>query len=123
MHDDRQDRSELDHDLEGRGGRVVGEAEHVSGELEVAGRRDRQVFGETLDDAQKDGDGDGHDEGAPTTGAGARGAPSDRLAPVAEETTSLPLLTRLWFAWLCFFRVLFDGAFAGRLWSVRLPPR
>jgi Domain of unknown function (DUF2760) len=41
---------------------------------------------------------------------------------VAEETTSLPLLTRLWFAWLCFFRVLFDGAFAGRLWSVRLPP-
>jgi len=61
-------------------------------------------------------------EGARTTGAGARGAPSDRLAPVAEETPSLPLTTRLWFAWLCFFRVLFDGAFAGRLWSVRQPP-
>jgi hypothetical protein len=39
---------------------------------------------------------------------------------VAEETLSLS--TRLWFAWLCFFRVLFDGAFAARLWSVRLPP-
>jgi hypothetical protein len=34
----------------------------------------------------------------------------------------LPLATRLWFAWLCFFRVLFDGAFAGRLWSVREAP-
>jgi hypothetical protein len=41
---------------------------------------------------------------------------------VAEENSSLPLLTRLWFAWLCFFRVLFDGAFAARLWSVRVPP-
>ncbi len=25
----------------------------------------------------------------------------------------LPFVTRLWFAWVCFFRVLFDGAFAG----------
>jgi hypothetical protein len=41
---------------------------------------------------------------------------------VAEENSSLPLLTRLWFAWLCFFRVLFDGAFAARLWAVRVPP-
>jgi uncharacterized protein DUF2760 len=39
---------------------------------------------------------------------------------VAEETLSLS--TRLWFAWLCFFRVVFDGAFAARLWSVRRPP-
>ncbi len=31
----------------------------------------------------------------------------------------LPLLTRLWFAWLCFFRVLFDPRFAGRVWGVR----
>ena len=23
----------------------------------------------------------------------------------------LPFVTRLWFAWVCFFRVLFDGAF------------
>lgn len=34
---------------------------------------------------------------------------------------------RLWFAWVCFFRVLFDGAFAGRAFAVReampaLPP-
>ena len=41
---------------------------------------------------------------------------------MAEENSSLPLLTRLWFAWLCFFRVLLDGAFAARLWSVRVPP-
>jgi hypothetical protein len=39
---------------------------------------------------------------------------------VAEETLSLS--TRLWFAWLCFFRVVLDGAFAARLWSVRRPP-
>jgi hypothetical protein len=35
---------------------------------------------------------------------------------------ALPFATRLWFAWLCFFRVLFDGAFAGRLWAVREAP-
>jgi len=38
----------------------------------------------------------------------------------------LSFLTRLWFAWLCSFRVLFDGRFAARVWSVRdtpaLPP-
>ncbi|NUP06169.1 MAG: DUF2760 domain-containing protein [Polyangiaceae bacterium] len=28
-------------------------------------------------------------------------------------------VTRLWFAWACFFRVLFDGSFAGRAWAVR----
>jgi hypothetical protein len=33
--------------------------------------------------------------------------------------TSLPFVTRLWFAWACFFRVLFDGAFAARAWNVR----
>jgi Domain of unknown function (DUF2760) len=38
---------------------------------------------------------------------------------VAEETLSLA--TRLWFAWLCFFRVLFDGSFAARVWSARMP--
>jgi hypothetical protein len=31
----------------------------------------------------------------------------------------LPFVTRLWFAWACFFRVLFDGAFAGRVWGAR----
>lgn len=31
----------------------------------------------------------------------------------------LPFATRIWFAWLCFFRVLFDGAFAARAFAVR----
>jgi hypothetical protein len=31
----------------------------------------------------------------------------------------LPFLTRLWFAWLCSFRVLFDGRFAARVWTIR----
>jgi hypothetical protein len=33
--------------------------------------------------------------------------------------TPLPLLTRLWFSWLCLFRVLFDGAFAANVWRLR----
>jgi hypothetical protein len=44
--------------------------------------------------------------------------------PEAEPV--LPFATRFWFAWICFFRVLFDGAFAARTWDVReakaLPP-
>ena len=45
-----------------------------------------------------------------------------------EPENALPLATRIWFAWLCFFRVLFDGAFAGDVWTARerraggLPP-
>ncbi len=31
----------------------------------------------------------------------------------------LPFSTRLWFAWVCFFRVLLDGSFAQRAFSVR----
>lgn len=34
---------------------------------------------------------------------------------------TLPFATRLWFAWICFFRVLFDGAFAERAWEAREP--
>lgn len=34
-------------------------------------------------------------------------------------TESLPFGTRLWFAWVCFFRVLFDGLFAARVFGVR----
>ncbi|HEY8042012.1 MAG TPA: DUF2760 domain-containing protein [Polyangiaceae bacterium] len=38
----------------------------------------------------------------------------------------LPFFTRLWFAWLCSLRVLFDARFAARVWAVRdaqpLPP-
>jgi hypothetical protein len=37
------------------------------------------------------------------------------------DDTDLPFATRLWFAWLCFFRVLFDGRFALRVWTVRQP--
>ena len=33
----------------------------------------------------------------------------------------LPLPTRLWFAWVCFFRVVFDGSFASRAWAARAP--
>lgn len=29
----------------------------------------------------------------------------------------LPFSTRLWFAWVCFFKVLFDGAFAAKAFS------
>jgi len=42
--------------------------------------------------------------------------------------TPLPFATRLWFAWSCFFRVLFDPSFAGGVWTLReralgqLPP-
>ncbi len=48
------------------------------------------------------------------------------LRRVSESDPTLPLLTRLWFAWACFFRVLFDASFAARAWSARtakeLPP-
>lgn len=30
----------------------------------------------------------------------------------------LDFVTRLWFAWACFFRVLFDGTFAARAWAI-----
>lgn len=30
----------------------------------------------------------------------------------------LDFMTRAWFAWVCFFRVLFDGIFAARAWSI-----
>lgn len=36
--------------------------------------------------------------------------------------TTLSFGTRLWFAWQCLFLVLFDGAFAARVWEVREPP-
>ena len=35
----------------------------------------------------------------------------------------LPFATRCWFAWVCFFRVLFDGAFAARAWQTREPQK
>ena len=36
-------------------------------------------------------------------------------------TDSLPLPARIWFAWICFFRVLFDGGFAARAFRARDP--
>lgn len=38
------------------------------------------------------------------------------------STPELPFFTRLWFAWACFFKVLFDGAFAKRAFDVQAPP-
>jgi hypothetical protein len=40
---------------------------------------------------------------------------------VAELEHDLPFVTRIWFAWACFFRVLFDGSFAARAWAARDP--
>jgi hypothetical protein len=37
------------------------------------------------------------------------------------DDNPVPFVTRLWFAWICFFKVLFDGAFATRVWGVRQP--
>lgn len=38
------------------------------------------------------------------------------------DLAPLPFTTRLWFAWACFFRVLFDGLFAARAFQVREAP-
>ena len=35
------------------------------------------------------------------------------------QPPALDFVTRLWFAWACFFRVLLDGAFAARAFAVR----
>ena len=37
----------------------------------------------------------------------------------AQPASALPFSTRLWFAWVCFFRALFDGDFAARAWTVK----
>ena len=39
-----------------------------------------------------------------------------------SSPVSLGFGTRVWFAWICFFRVLFDGAFAARVWGAREVP-
>jgi hypothetical protein len=52
--------------------------------------------------------------------------PAADYSRAVSEPSDLPLSTRLWFAWVCLFHVLFDGAFAGRVWNARemalLPP-
>jgi hypothetical protein len=40
-----------------------------------------------------------------------------RLARVTDS--ELPFFTRLWFAWAAFFRVLFNGTFAARVYALR----
>jgi hypothetical protein len=41
---------------------------------------------------------------------------------VSEPDPTLPFSTRLWFAWVCFFRVLFDATFAARAFAARTAP-
>jgi hypothetical protein len=45
-----------------------------------------------------------------------------RLPPVDAQVSPLSLATRLWFAWACFFRVLFDGIFARRVHELDAAP-
>lgn len=45
-----------------------------------------------------------------------------QLEPDLSTSQPLPFLTRLWFAWVCFFLVLFDGAFAARAMLARRRP-
>ena len=45
-----------------------------------------------------------------------------QLEPDQSTQEPLPFLTRLWFAWVCFFLVLFDGAFAARARLARRAP-
>ena len=54
--EDRQDRAELDQDLEGLAGRL--EAEKVPGKQNVPGRRDRDELGEAFQQAEQQGFGD-----------------------------------------------------------------
>jgi hypothetical protein len=41
---------------------------------------------------------------------------------VTTDPPEISFLTRLWFAWLCSFRVLFDARFANRVWALRDGP-
>lgn len=53
---------------------------------------------------------------------GARLTETGYPSRVPEPTPpTLPFATRFWFAWACFFRVLFDGMFASRVWNVKEP--
>ncbi len=36
---------------------------------------------------------------------------------MTTENADLPVGTRLWYAWVCFFKILFDGTFAKRVWN------
>ncbi len=45
------------------------------------------------------------------------------LVDAPPDQPSLPFVTRLWFAWLCFCRGLVDGRFAARVSAARDTPR
>ena len=48
------------------------------------------------------------------------GTPIDESpATGSPAPEALPFLTRLWFAWLCLFQVLFNPRFAAHVWSLR----
>jgi hypothetical protein len=38
---------------------------------------------------------------------------------MVRAVSQLPFLTRVWFAWVVFFKVLFDGAFAAKLFGLK----
>ncbi|MDP8999155.1 MAG: DUF2760 domain-containing protein [Myxococcota bacterium] len=42
---------------------------------------------------------------------------------MTDDPIILPLFTRLWFAWVCFFRVLVDAPLAARVWEASYGPR
>ena len=42
--------------------------------------------------------------------------------PNSTDSEQLPFLTRIWFAWVCLIRVLFDGSFAARVFAERSVP-
>lgn len=46
---------------------------------------------------------------------------SPRLPGVDAHPSSVPFLTRLWLACACFFRIVFDGAFAARVLALLSP--
>jgi hypothetical protein len=41
---------------------------------------------------------------------------------VSVTENELPFGTRLWFAWVAFFKILFDGEFAAKCYAPQLPP-
>jgi hypothetical protein len=46
-------------------------------------------------------------------------APARGVRNVPRVSEPLPFVTRLWFAWACFFLVLFDGELAARFFAAR----
>ncbi len=51
---DRKDRCDLDNDLVGGEEAILFQSQKLSGQIEVRGGRDRQIFGDALDDTEND---------------------------------------------------------------------